>query len=74
MLASMDTLPTTTSPLAARPDSPCVAVCSTAVGDEICRGCGRSFMEVANWVAMSAQEKDAVWIRILAAGFPRKAR
>ncbi|WP_419228160.1 DUF1289 domain-containing protein, partial [Pseudomonas aeruginosa] len=30
-------------------DSPCVAVCSTLF-DDICRGCGRTAMEVANWV------------------------
>jgi len=29
-------------------------------------------MEVANWVVMSDTEKDAVWQRILAAGYPRR--
>lgn len=53
-----------------RPDSPCVAVCSTLF-DEICRGCGRTVMEVSNWVFMSQSEKDAVWERILAQGFPK---
>ncbi|KAF0812757.1 hypothetical protein IGB42_02599 [Andreprevotia sp. IGB-42] len=47
-----------------RPSSPCVAVCSTALGDDICRGCGRSFFEVANWVMMSEEEKNAVWQRL----------
>jgi predicted Fe-S protein YdhL (DUF1289 family) len=57
-----------------RPDSPCVAICSTAVGDDICWGCGRDVIEVANWVFMSEEEKDAVWKRILAQGYPRRER
>ena len=54
-----------------RPDTPCVAVCSTTF-DEICRGCGRSVVEVAHWVSMSAAEKEVVWVRILAQGYPRR--
>ncbi|MFY9347624.1 MAG: DUF1289 domain-containing protein, partial [Orrella sp.] len=45
---------------AARDDSPCVAICSTLF-DDICRGCGRTVMEVSNWVFMDEAEKDAVW-------------
>ena len=52
-------------------DSPCVAICSTLF-DEICRGCGRSAMEVANWVFMTDEEKQVVWTRILAQGYPRR--
>lgn len=52
-------------------DSPCVAVCSTLY-DEVCRGCGRTVMEVANWVFFSVEEKRAVWKRILAEGYPRR--
>jgi len=52
-------------------DSPCVAVCSTLY-DDICRGCGRTAMEVANWVFMSDAEKQAVWQRIRAQGYPRR--
>lgn len=52
-------------------DSPCVAVCSTLY-DDICRGCGRTAMEVANWVFMSDPEKKAVWERIRAQGYPRR--
>ncbi|MGI4717159.1 MAG: DUF1289 domain-containing protein [Janthinobacterium lividum] len=54
-----------------RPDTPCVAVCSTTF-DEVCRGCGRTYVEVANWVAMSAEEKEVVWVRILEQGYPRR--
>lgn len=54
-----------------RPDTPCVAVCSTTF-DEICRGCGRSVVEVAHWVSMAPTEKERVWKRILAEGYPRR--
>ncbi len=56
---------------AARPDTPCVAVCSTTF-DEICRGCGRTVVEVAHWVSMNEEEKELVWQRILAQGYPRR--
>jgi predicted Fe-S protein YdhL (DUF1289 family) len=40
--------------------------------DDICRGCGRTVGEVAQWVFMNQAEKDAVWTRILAEGYPRR--
>lgn len=52
-------------------DSPCVAVCSTLF-DDICRGCGRTAMEVANWVFMTEEEKREVWARIRVQGYPRR--
>ena len=54
-----------------RPDTPCVAVCSPTF-DEVCRGCGRSVVEVAHWVSMGPAEKELVWKRILAQGYPRR--
>ena len=54
-----------------RADTPCVAVCSTTF-DEVCRGCGRTVVEVAQWVSMSADAKELVWTRILAQGYPRR--
>jgi predicted Fe-S protein YdhL (DUF1289 family) len=54
-----------------RPDTPCVAVCSTTF-DEVCRGCGRTVNEVAQWVFMTEEEKDRVWERITAQGYPRR--
>ena len=42
-------------------DSPCVGICSaTALGDEICVGCGRSFDEVRLWNTLSDEEKIAI--------------
>ncbi len=54
-----------------RPDTPCVAVCSTTF-DDICRGCGRTVIEVAEWVFMSDEQKNIVWDRILSQGYPRR--
>jgi predicted Fe-S protein YdhL (DUF1289 family) len=54
-----------------RPDTPCVAVCSTTF-DEVCRGCGRTVAEVSQWVFMTDEEKDRVWERITAQGYPRR--
>ena len=31
---------------ATTPDTPCIAICSTSQGDEMCKGCGRTFEEV----------------------------
>jgi predicted Fe-S protein YdhL (DUF1289 family) len=42
-------------------DSPCIALCSTALGDNVCRGCGRTFIEVAEWSAMPASDKSVIW-------------
>ena len=45
-------------------DTPCIAICSTSQGDEICKGCGRSFEEVQYWTEMSPAGKRATWRRI----------
>lgn len=38
------------------PDAPCIAICSTSQGDDICKGCGRTFDEVQHWPGMSPAE------------------
>jgi predicted Fe-S protein YdhL (DUF1289 family) len=45
-------------------DTPCIAICSTSQGDEVCKGCGRSFEEVQHWPALRPAEKRQVWRRI----------
>ena len=45
-------------------DAPCIAICSTSQGDELCKGCGRTFEEVQNWPAMSPAAKRSTWRRI----------
>lgn len=49
--------------MSTRPDSPCIAVCTTLY-DTNCKGCGRTYLEVANWNAMTPDEKEVVWVRI----------
>ncbi|AXE30960.1 hypothetical protein DK842_14335 [Chromobacterium phragmitis] len=49
---------------ASRPDSPCIALCSTALGDNVCRGCARTFAEVGQWCFLTTDEREAVWRRL----------
>ena len=49
---------------ASTPDAPCIAICSTAQGDDICKGCGRTFEEVQLWPSMTPAAKRVVWRRI----------
>ena len=49
-------------------DTPCIAICSTSQGDELCKGCGRTFEEVQNWPAMGAADKRSTWRRITLEG------
>ncbi len=53
---------------ATTPDTPCIAICSTSQGDDLCKGCGRSFDEVQHWPAYSPAQKRAVWRRITRQG------
>ena len=46
------------------PDTPCIAICSTSQGDDLCKGCGRTFIEVQRWLEMSPTEKRQTWRRI----------
>ncbi len=46
------------------PDAPCIAICSTAQGDAVCKGCGRTEGEVQHWPSLSPGEKRVVWRRI----------
>jgi len=50
------------------PDAPCIAICSTAQGDAICKGCGRTEDEVQHWPRMSPAHKREVWLRITQEG------
>lgn len=46
------------------PDTPCIAICSTSQGDDLCKGCGRTFDEVQHWPGLSPAAKRTVWRRI----------
>lgn len=49
---------------ASTPDAPCIAICTTAQGDPLCKGCGRTEAEVQHWPRLSPAEKRQVWHRI----------
>jgi predicted Fe-S protein YdhL (DUF1289 family) len=53
---------------ASTPDTPCIAICSTSQGDDVCKGCGRTFHEVQHWPEMGVVEKRNTWHRITAQG------
>jgi len=53
---------------ATTPDTPCIAICSTSQGDELCKGCGRTFEEVQRWTEMSPTQKRVTWRRITIEG------
>ena len=53
---------------ASTPDAPCIAICSTSQGDDICKGCGRTIFEVQDWPGMTPGEKRATWRRITMEG------
>jgi len=49
-------------------DAPCIAICSTSQGDDMCKGCGRTFDEAQNWPPTTAFAKRGTWRRITAEG------
>ncbi|MFT6052042.1 MAG: putative Fe-S protein YdhL (DUF1289 family) [Halioglobus sp.] len=40
--------------------TPCIGVCSTGIGDTVCRGCKRFGHEVINWNGYTQEQKRAV--------------
>ncbi len=52
------------SPLEISADCPCTGHCSTALGDDVCRSCLRTFEEITAWPLMSEEERRAVNYRI----------
>ncbi len=44
--------------------SPCIGVCSTGIGDNVCRGCKRYAKEVINWNAYTDEERRAITDRL----------
>ena len=40
--------------------TPCIGVCSTGIGDSVCRGCKRFAHEVIDWNSYSRQQKQLV--------------
>lgn len=44
--------------------TPCIGVCSTGLGDSVCRGCKRFEHEVIHWNSYSADEQQLVIDRL----------
>lgn len=44
--------------------TPCIGVCSTALGDAVCRGCKRFSHEVIHWNAYSQSQKRTIDARL----------
>lgn len=40
--------------------TPCIGVCSTGIGDAVCRGCKRFAHEVIHWNSYSPEQKRAI--------------
>ncbi len=51
------------------PDSPCLGFCTTALGDDVCKSCGRTFEEVTFWISMTEDQKKSVWDRLNKDGY-----
>ena len=48
--------------------TPCIGVCSTGIGDAVCRGCKRFAHEVIDWNGYSQAQKQAIDARLIAFG------
>lgn len=44
--------------------TPCIGVCSTGIGDSVCRGCKRFAHEVIGWNSYSDEERQLIMRRI----------
>lgn len=44
--------------------TPCVGICSTGIGDNVCRGCKRFGYEVINWNSYSQEQKRIIDARL----------
>lgn len=41
-------------------ETPCIKVCTIEPRTGFCRGCGRTLVEIANWVGMGPASRTAV--------------
>ena len=44
--------------------TPCIGVCSTGIGDRVCRGCKRFAHEVIHWNSYSDEQKQLIEQRL----------
>lgn len=50
--------------MARSPRTPCIGICSTSIGDDVCRGCKRFAQEVIDWNGYNNEERRAVLDRL----------
>ena len=44
--------------------TPCIGVCSTGIGDRVCRGCKRFAHEVIHWNSYTGEQKQLIEQRL----------
>lgn len=49
-----------TDKLLARIPTPCIGICSTGIGDAVCRGCKRYAHEIVHWNGYTDEQKLAI--------------
>ena len=47
-----------------RSSTPCLGICSTTFGDEVCKGCKRFAHEIVNWTKYRLEEREIINERI----------
>ncbi len=47
-----------------RVKTPCIGVCSTGIGDSVCRGCKRFAHEVIDWNAYTEVQRELIFERL----------
>ena len=47
-----------------RSSTPCIGICSTTFGDDVCKGCKRFSHEITNWGKFSTNERAVVNSRL----------
>ncbi|WP_372747475.1 DUF1289 domain-containing protein [Litorivivens sp.] len=52
--------PTLSQNVLPRVTTPCIGVCSTALGDSVCRGCKRFSHEVIDWISYTEDQKRVI--------------
>lgn len=45
--------------------TPCIGICSTTYGDDVCKGCKRFIHEIIDWNGYEAEEKQIIWQRLI---------
>lgn len=51
-------------PMNTKLNTPCVGICSTVYGDDVCRGCKRISQEIIDWNTYDGIQKKAVFDRL----------